>query len=317
MTVGIRNDGTTGQILVYVTASPSDMHLAPMAVLTRNPGIRQIILANGLRRKDVAWLRSEAGNVPVIPLRASLRRNSTTYLPHAEVIELCKSASRSDFCIQDADCFVTESRWWDQLPCLRAGEFAAGPFAKQAHMFGMSIPDTFLVMINSQSYRQREARGIKPNITTIVPPYVSALLRRRGIQGEYYPDSYNKYFDTLQLHWTAAILEDDKFRHLPGEDKIVFHVGGTSYLSGRNGIDPSHWDYWPLNTAYFNLKILESPRFESVRGRFPWLLERYGTASRVLDEFPDFSNSQRYRNTIHLLEHFKTYLNDSNDTHEK
>jgi hypothetical protein len=294
---------------VYIIASPPDMHFVPLALLNGSPRVLHMVVANGVGRKAVAWIRSQVGEVPVIALKASLRRESASYLPHAEVVRLCEMASHADFGIQDADCFVTRSAWWDNLRALAPGEFAAGPFRKPAHRLEAWMPDTFLVVINREAYRRREAWGIRPDISAVNHPRLVELLRARGIEDEYYPDSYNKYFDTLQMHWVAAILEGEVFAQVPGADEEVFHIGGSTYLTGSNNADPRHWDYWPLNTAYFNLRVLESPRFAAVRGQGSWLFSRYGSADKLLEEFPDFRNSRRYQQSQRLLAGFESYLN--------
>lgn len=296
------------RIPVYVIASPPDMHFVPLALLHGSPRILRIVVANGVGPEGLAWLRSQVGEVPVIALKASLKRESTNYLPHAEVVRLCELASRGDFCIQDADCFVTNSAWWNQLRPLAPDEFASGPFRKPAHRLDTWMADTFLVMINQSAYRRREAWGIRPDITATNLPRLRELLRARGIEDDYYPDSYNKYFDTLQMHWIAAILEGDTFAQVPGADEEVFHVGGSTYLTGKNNVDPRHWDYWPLNTAFFNLRVLESPRFAAVRDQGSWLFSRYGSAAKLLEEFPDYTNSRRYRQSLCLLTCFDGYL---------
>lgn len=221
---------------------------------------------------------------------------------------MCEAASRSDFGIQDADCFVTRSAWWDQLRTLEPGEFAGGPFRKPAHRLDAWMPDTFLVIINRESYRRREAWGMRPDITSVIDPRLRELLLARGIADEYFPDSYNKYFDTLQMHWIAAIVEGEVFAQVPGANDEVFHIGGSTYLTGKNDADPRHWDYWPLNTAFFNMRVLESPRFAGVRAKGSWLFSRYGSSAKLLEDYPDYTNSNRYRQSLHLLSCFDGFL---------
>lgn len=309
MVVAVRSLAEDGRIPVYVIASPPDMHFAPLAVLHSHPRIRHIVVANGVGPAAIAWLRGQLGEVPVVALRASFKRGSINFLPHAEVVRLCQEASVTDFCIQDADCLVTDGAWWQQLRPLAADEFASGPFRKSANKLDNWMPDTFLVMLNLKSYLGREALGIRPDITRTPPPRVSEQLHARGIDGAYFADAYNSYFDTLQVHWVAALLDGGKFVVLPGADEFVYHIGGTTYLTGKNDADPKHWDYWPLNTAFVNLRVLESPRFAGVRSQGAWLFSRYQSSAALLQEFPDFMESQRYQNSVRLLAHFESYLN--------
>ena len=303
------------RIPVFVIASPPDMHLAPLAVSCPIEKIKYIVLANGISNTDVDWIRSECPNVTVVQLRSSLSGNALTYLPHAEVIDLCYKISASDFIIQDADTFVTDPNWWRSISGDGCGHFARGPFGKEATSLGSKIPDTFLVRVNRVSYKARENAGIRPHITKRAPGFITESLRKRGIVFPYFPDAYHDYFDTLQLHWISALLKNEEFEHLPGENECVFHVGGTSYLTAKNNIDPYHWDYWPLNTVYFNMRVLESARFSKFRHRFAWIYETYGTADKILDDFPGFLQSRRYQNSERILSFYSGYLEPrSNET---
>lgn len=298
-----------GRLPVFVIASPPDMHLAPLAVLTGHPRIVHIIVGNGISAADVTWLKSQSPDIPVVQLMASLQGNARSYLAHAEVVRLCQQVSPGDFCIQDADCFVTDTNWWEQLRFTSAHQYAAGPFGKPLERLDAQMPDTYLVLINGATYRQREGQGIRPDIATVPVPALQSLLKARGLTGAYFPDIVKTYYDTLQMHWTAATIGGEEFLHLPGENQIVFHVGGSTYLNGKACADVTHWDYWPLNTPYFHMRVLETPRFAAIRPRFAGIFERYGSPQKVLEQFPDFKKSQRYQLSEKLLADFKPYLN--------
>lgn len=302
---GLRGVDLTGKMPVYVIASGPDMHCAPLAVRHGGGRIRHVIVANGVGEDGVAWLRGQVDGVPVIALRASFKQHSANYLPHAEVVRLCAEVSDGDFAIQDADCFVLRDGWWDGLVRPGAGEYACGPFRKPVHRLDAWMPDTFLVAISIEGYRRRLAEGIGPAITATVEPRVRKMLEKRGLGDGWYPDAYNRYYDTLQQQWVAAVLDGEAFRHVGGAEEEVFHVGGSTYLMAEHGVDPRHWDWWPVNTAFFHLSLLEMPRFAGVRGQGGWLFRRYGSAAGLLAEFPAFKESARYRASLFLLDHFR------------
>jgi hypothetical protein len=283
------------------------MHLAPLAVLHGNPRIAHLIVGNGLSPGDVEWIRARAPGTPVLRLKASLQGNPDTYLSHAEVVRLCEKASRGDFCIQDADCFVTDPVWWNELQFGSNAAYAAGPFRKPIERIGGWMPETYLVLINKGGYRRREAYGVHPDISADPTP-LGDRLRAQGIGEPFFPDAAKSYFDTLQKHWLAAVLDGEQFRLLPGADISVHHIGGSSYLTGRETTDVSHWDYWPLNTVYFHLRVLEFPRFARFRTRFGNLYERYGSPHQLLAKYPGFKHSQRFVKSEKILEIYNDFL---------
>jgi hypothetical protein len=294
----------------FVIASPPDMHLAPLAVLHGHPRIAHIIVGNGLSSGDIEWIQAQAAGVPVVKLKASLKGNAKTYLPHAEIIRLCQKASRADFAIQDADCFVTDPAWWNEFRFYSNSEYAAGPFYKPIQRLGGWMPDTYLVLINGAGYRRREALGIQPDISTDANS-VGKLLQARGITGRYFPEEGKEYLDTLQMHWLAAALGGEEFRPLPGADQCVFHVGGSTYLTGKECQDVSHWDYWPLNTCYFHMRILEFPRFASIRPRFSHLFQTHGSADKLVIKYPEFKSSKRFLGSQKILDCFREFFQTS------
>jgi hypothetical protein len=291
----------------FVIASPPDMHLAPLAVLHGNHRIAHVIVGNGLGARDIEWIKAQAPTVPVVQLTASLDGNAKTYLPHAEVVRLCQKASRGDFAIQDADCFVTETAWWNDFRISSKSEFAAGPFYKPLQKIGHSVPDTYLVAINAVGYQRRESQGIQPNIYNDTHP-VARQLQARGITGPYLPEEGKGYVDTMQMHWLAATLDGEEFRPLPGADSSVFHVGGSTYLTTKTITDVSHWDYWPLNTCYFHMRVLELPRFASIKSRYGYLFQNYGSPENVIQKYPEFKKSKRYSASETILDCFSDYL---------
>lgn len=295
---------------VFVIASPPDMHLSPMAVSNAPPDIQPVIMANGLSPQDVQWIRNQVNpDIPVVALRASLSSNYRTYLSHAEVVRLASRCVSGDFAIQDADCFVLDPSWWKLLRIEDSRRYyAAGPFGKPFNRIDATMPDTFLVRINGSAYRQREGRGIRPDIAQSPSTALSAMLKAKGLPKDYIPDDVKNYFDTLQQHWTAAVLDGQSLMVLPGADEVVVHVGGSSYLNGPPGQELSHWDYWPLNTPYFHLRVMEHEKFAFLRPRFASLYRLYGSADALLEAHPGFEQSGRYRTSQRMLEYFRPYL---------
>jgi len=300
--------GKDPRLPVFVCATRQDAHLAPMAVLHSHPRIRHIILANALSAADTEWLRQEAAGVPVVRLKASLRGDALTYFTHAELIRLSALVSPSDFCVQDADCFVTESAWWEELRLASPAEYAAAPFQFPIQGMNESMPRTFLILISAAAYRRRLKQGILPDYSCDLEP-LTAQLRARGIEPPYFPEHSKDYFDTLQKQCLAAVLDGEPFRLLRGADQIVFHVGGSSYLTERSErVDPNCENPWALNAPYFYMRVLEFARFERFRARFANLYRLYGSSDKMLAEYSWFRQSKAFRTSELILATHKAFL---------
>ena len=297
---------------VFLIASRPDFHLAPLALETQNRRVQSIVVANGVYGRQLDWLRRECGSVPVLPLRASFKDHSENYLSHAEVIAVIDSLCRTDFCIQDADCFVTDSKWWDSIVEGSETAYAIGPFGKPLNDLPEMIPDTYLVRINKRSFTEvSQQYGVDAAICETPSVPVRRALDDFGIGENWFPDDVKQYFDTLQLYWTAATLSGLKFHLIPGAEREVIHVGGSSYLTTADIEDPSHWDWWAVNTIYFHLRVLEAPRFDDVRDCFSSFFQRFGSSNEMLSKYPDYLESDRHNSCIRLLEHLKNQLSGS------
>ena len=79
-----------------------------------------------------------------------------------------------------------------------------------------------------------------------------------------------------------------------------------SFVHTADDIDLAHWDYWPLSVIYFNLKLLELPLGERFRDRFENLFLKYKSSQTLLETFPEFGKTKRYRELQPLLKHITT-----------
>jgi hypothetical protein len=306
--------GTDDSLPVFIIASRPDYHLAPLAVEHDHKKIKSIVVANGVSGSRLAWLRRECGKAPVIPLRASFGKKNRNFLSHAEVVSTVNAMCRGDYCIQDADCFVTDTHWWSHILENFNNVYATGPFGKPFNDIPGQFPDTFLVRINRKRYIDVcKIFGVGPTITEQPSKAVRRELDNLGISQRWYPDFDKQYYDTLQLFWTAATLSGFEFQLLPGANQEVFHVGGSSYLTTGDIKDPRHWDYWAVNTVYFHLRVLESPRFVEIREDFTRLFQRFESSDQLLSEYPEYLNSGRYQLSTKLLSLLEDRLQTSLD----
>lgn len=278
----------------YIVVTPELTHLAPLAAGNSGERVQPVFVANGIGERDVEWLARRCPDTPIIPLRASLRKSGESLLDHGVVIERLAAATRHPiFCVQDADCFVTEPGFWRSVTLDPEKEFAAGPFVRKAANEKPEFPETFLVCLNQALMGSlRRSDGITAEATLRPSRRARELLAQAGFGEGTYMESRKAYFDTLQQYWIAAKLCGFEFRRISGEGESVHHIGGTSYLH-RTFEDLAHWDFWPLNVHYFHLRLLELPACAGFRDRFRRLIDFHGTADALLSAYPDYAHGWR------------------------
>ena len=295
---------TTGAPPVFILTNPADLHFAPLAVSIRSQYHAQIFVGNGLTDSDAAWLQERCPEIPMLRLSASLSGNAASYLPHGELVDLLALSLDEPFFIQDADCFVLDPTFFEHLRIPDETEYATGPYWKDCPDWDHLLPDTFLVGINSSSLRRvRNDYQVDASIAVTPPNRAASKLAETGLQGAWFPEqTHDKhYFDTLQLSWILATLDGEHFGKIEGQSERVHHVGGTSYLAADPPMDLSHWDWWPLNTCYTTMRILDCPEWERLRKRFHHLYERFGDTNRIVSEFSKYTQSQRFKTTNRIF----------------
>lgn len=292
-----------GSMPCYIVVTPHLVHMAPMAAHNHPREFPPVFVANGLDSEDVNWLKGMCPDVPVIVVRAGIRRKSNSMLPHGVIIDMVASARPGPFCLQDADCFVADCEFWRLILMDPATEYAAGPFLKAGGLAGQ-YPETFFVCVNGDllvNYTDRygitSVAGSKPRRRA------RSALSSAGFGEGQFPEPSKSSYDTLQQYWVMASSNGFRFRYLKGGGETIHHIGGTSYLHSSFE-DLAKWDYWPLNVHYFHLRLLEHPEKTRFRPRFKRLIDFHASSEALLDSFPRFRDGWRRRQTDMILENF-------------
>jgi len=279
----------------YIVVTPHLVHLAPLAASNHSVGIQPVFVANGIGRTDIDWLTAMKPDVPVISLRTSLGGKSASLLEHGVIINHLARGVHDVFCVQDADCFVTDSEFWATMMLDPNTDYAVGPFLRQGEGERPDFPETFLICLNRELMEKYSREfGITAEPSGRPRRKARRFLRDVGYPEGKYLETLKDYYDTLQQFWVAARKHGFVYRHVAGEGKTVHHVGGTSYLH-RSFENLEHWDYWPLNVHYFHLRLLELSRCAQFRPRFGAVIDFHGSSNRLLDQFPEFANGWRRR----------------------
>lgn len=288
---------------IFVILSPRDFHLAPQFTSGLTQDFRVYLVGNGLSTAMLNWLHARVNGQVIISLTASVFGNAETFLQHAEVIDLIASKFVGDFFICDADCLVTDHTWLRAHSHLKNGAYALGPFGKDTVIPKLRIPDTFLVLLSSEIYRRISGEfSLDASICKSVNSRVQEGLRSRYGQDVAIPEPGKKYVDTLQHFWMASEASGLNFIEIPGAGQKAFHVGGSSYILHNATPDLLHWECWPANTIYFNLRFIECLNDAFVTEIHRHLFDRYGTSKNFLESVPQLRNSWRYQESVRLID---------------
>ena len=288
---------------VFIIVTPEISHFTPYCIQNYAADFQPVLLLNGMNASDTAWVREAVGEVLVISLKNSFRRQSRSLVPHVDAINDLFSVMERDFCIQDPDCFVTDPDFWHQVS-VEENQFASGPFWEPCHVTEIDIPQTFFLMLNSRRFRLASKRyGIDSRVYRSLPKVAADAVAAIGYKDGVYPRSDKDYFDTLQAYWGVSYAEGLKFKQVAGVKHQVFHIGGTSYLMQDN-IDLTYGEFWPLSVHYFNLRLLERGELARFRGRYENLFQLHGSADQLLLKWPGFRDCWRSKEIDTIVESF-------------
>ena len=286
----------------YIVVTPHLVHLAPLAAQNAGEGIFPVFVINGLSPTDIKWLTEVSPATAILPLLASLSGNRESLIEHGRIIDTLIDSENRPFFIQDADCFITDRAYWDQLGLASEHHYASGPFLRTIKSTNESFPETFLLGLNLQLLRRyRTSLGLSARCATTARRKLQTALTDAGYPEGHYLETLKDSYDTLQQYWVLARHDGYLFRHCEGEDEEVFHIGGTSYLF-RQFDDLAHWDYWPLAVHYFHLRLLEMPTCAPFRSRFARIFEVHQSSEKLLEGFPDFASGWRRKNADLVIE---------------
>lgn len=283
----------TGQMPSFIVVTPHLTHLAPLATRNAPDGVQPVFVANGITHADEDWLSQHAPGVPILRFRTSLTGNEDSMLEHGEVIDALAAATGRPFCIQDADCFVTDAAFWETVALNAETEYAAGPFVRRYAESDQTFPETFFLCLNGQVLQDYQTRlGLSAVCAERPGGRTADALAEAGYPEGQVLEPQKPYYDTLQQFWVLAEHDGLRFRTLAGENEAVHHIGGTSYLH-RSFEDLAHWDFWPLNVHYVHLRLLEQPACAPFQSRFSALFATHGSAAALLESYPDYASGWR------------------------
>lgn len=281
-----------GKIPIFFIFTPEIGHLAPFCIPQADDRFTSVLVMNAVSKDDVDWIRSIHPDLPLIELKHSLTRNSQSLLPHGDVLNDLFAVADGDFCIQDPDCFVTDTRFWENVR-LEQDDYAGGPFWSKAYGQDHDLPYTYFVMFSLGAFQTIASKyGVDANVMRTLPANAQRQAESVGYGAGHFPNRGKDYFDTLQAFWVLSLAEGMKFREMPGERDWIYHIGGTSYLH-KSDIELSHWDFWPLSVHYFNLRLLESPLLERFRERYEMLFDTYRSSDALLEQHVEFREGWR------------------------
>ncbi|MEO8577531.1 MAG: hypothetical protein ABI556_12555, partial [Gemmatimonadales bacterium] len=207
-----------GSLRTFIVVTPHLIHMAPLAALNHGPKVIPVFVANGLSQDDLGWLRRMSPGVPIIELQTSFSGNPDSLLTHGVVIDHLAGASEAPFCIQDADCFVLDASFWNDVTIDVREEYATCVFVREGEGDRPAFPETFLTVLNSSLMLEyRRKFSIRSESTARPSRRARTALAGAGYGEGRVLETLKNYYDTLQQFWVIASSKGFHYRKLAGE----------------------------------------------------------------------------------------------------
>ena len=300
-TENLISTNSVGTLFSYIVVTPHVVHLAPLAALNCGNLVQPVFVLNGVSQSDTAWLNHICPNIPVLHFQLSFLHRGPNILSHGRVIEtLADAHHKSDFCIQDADCFVTASNFWEAMTANIERNSAAGPFLNSLN--DPPYPETPLLKLNGKLISKVSRKyGVDVKFTKRANRKAGKILHKAGYPIGRYLEPKKDYFDALHQYWVVTRHLGYEFLHVDGAHKEVFHIGGTSYLFDRfENLETA--DHWAINAHYFHLRLLELPACSRFLERFSKLTSFHQSSDAILKTYPNYASCWRRRLSDQVLD---------------
>jgi hypothetical protein len=248
-----------GRPRLYVIVMPQTLHFLDPCLRLLEPAAQLVLLANGARRWERAWLAQRFPEMPLLVL-PTLPASSA---PHGAAISLLLRTEGGSFGIVDHDAYVFDAGLLQRL--LPVGrDSMTGCFRARSEQTGIDYPLTHLLFLNAPVLRGLMQRWrIDARLYGQAPASVAEPFDRLGLGPRSYLKPYQHFFDTLHVLLIAAQAEGWTPRFEPNDaDARVWHAGGTS-------IGSHHTKH--LFALYLHLRFLELVNDETLSRRYAFI----------------------------------------------
>lgn len=280
----------TPQMRAYVIVMPHTLHFLMPCLRLLQGQTPLVLVANGAKAWELAWLQQRLPDVPVFRL-CTLPGSS---LAHGDVVSLLLAQHRGDFLLVDHDAYVFDATLLQRLRP-QGRECLVSAFAQLSRTTGRPYPLTHLLAFNAEALRQLMLRhGIDARLVHRAPQRLADLLTSVGLGPGRYLKDYQRFHDTLHLLLAVAQAEGWPWR-LEGADDVppsVMHVGGTSIGSHHTK---------SLFDLYIHLRFIDLLGDPLVRQRYAFLTHPLTSADQALQRRPAADPAWQNLPVVHAL----------------
>ena len=278
---------------------PGITHLAVLSLRLITKSHQVVVIDNGLHENDRTFLKKSLPEIQLFKIMTNRIFGQQMTDTHPEVLETLAYIPKLKVVLVDPDCFIFDSNIIDTLIKSLDTHFFASPFCYENKALNKSIPETFLLGINTIMLRKnRKKYAIRFGDSS--PPKKLDLLffEKWGIRKPW-PQPFKKIFDTTHIHLLAGFIENMTVDHIDYDKELLFHVCGTSYNQSSLQFKGDN-DFLILNAHYFHLKIIELLKDKWLCVYFEKLVNHYKSSAKLIRDFQDYDQSG-YRRDIDKL----------------
>lgn len=214
-----------GRPRLYVIVMPHTLHFLHPCLSLLADSAQLVLLANGAKRWERAWL---AQRFPALPMFV-LPTLPASSAPHGAVVSLLLRTESDSFGLVDHDAYVFDPGLPARL-LPREGDSMVGCFEARSESTGLAYPLTHLLFLNAPRLRELMARWrIDARLYRRAPAAVAEPFERLCLGPRSYLKPYQGFFDTLHVLLVVAQAEGWPPRFVAVDPEApVWHVGGTS-----------------------------------------------------------------------------------------
>jgi len=278
---------------------PGLSHFAVFSIRLISKSHQVIVIDNGLQKIDRTFLKKSIPEIQLFKIMTNRIFGQQMIDTHPEVLETLAYIPKLKVVLVDPDCFIFDSNIIDNLIKSLDTHFFASPFCYKNQEINKSIPETFLLGINTCMLRKNKKKYTISFGDSSPPKKLDSLLFEKWRIQKPWPQPFKKIFDTTHIHLLAGFIENMTVDHIDYDKELLFHVCGTSYNQSSLQFKGDN-DFLILNAHYFHLKIIELLKDKWLVVYFEKLVNHYETSDNLIRNFQDYDQSC-YRRDIDKL----------------
>lgn len=212
----------------FVIIMPGSLQILKKFMQYIPDAVNIVFIFNGLDNWEKNWVQSKYADLHSIVLETTLK--------HDTVIDLLIDRFRKPFGIIDSDCFVFDSRLFEEMQTISNRTMVNALFLYNNAQLNLDVPQTYFLYINPKPIAEIKARyhiNSKPYKYEKLSKKIRKQISKIGIDSTHNPESFKPLFDTLRLIICLGLSDGYQVNYprkyqsslLPNQE--IYHVGAV------------------------------------------------------------------------------------------